>query len=139
MKVSPLARIDRRPRLPVLWLSRGRHPEPHWLDDRAAGALLAALELVARRGEGPNAWGKPLDEDPIAFLLDAMSDAVQVWAHGVLVYCNPAARRLEPGAPRVHRRLHFHRTGDDLVLEIISPALAKAARPHQSPDTKPAP
>jgi hypothetical protein len=50
-------------------------PAPVTTTDR----LLAAFDLLSRRGEGPSAWATPFRDDPIAFLLDTMSDAVTLW------------------------------------------------------------
>jgi hypothetical protein len=40
-------------------------------------ALLSAIASLTVRGEGPEAW--TLVHDPLAFLLDALGDAVAVW------------------------------------------------------------
>lgn len=70
-------------------------------------ALLAALQTLAYRGNGPDAWAAPLTSDPIAFLLDATSDAVLVWsAPDRLLYANRAAEQLDlraPGSPGITR------------------------------------
>jgi hypothetical protein len=70
-------------------------------------ALLAALGRVTRRGEGARAWAPPLADDPIAFLLDSVRDAVNVWSPtGQLLYSNRAAATLElawPGGPKLER------------------------------------
>jgi hypothetical protein len=54
--------------------------------------LLTAFELLGRRGQGQLAWAPPLSDDPIAFLLDSVSDAISLWAlDGKLLYQNRAA------------------------------------------------
>jgi hypothetical protein len=63
-------------------------------------ALLRALRRLARRGEGQAAWAAPLVDDPVAFLLDAMGDAVNVWNEsGQLLFSNRAAAALQLGSP----------------------------------------
>ncbi len=58
-------------------------------------SLLGAFDLIARRGEGPASWAAPLGGDPIAFLLDSMSDAANLWrADGTLCYRNRASLAL---------------------------------------------
>jgi hypothetical protein len=42
--------------------------------------LLTAFDLIARRGSGECAWAAPLGDDPIAFLLDSISDAANLWS-----------------------------------------------------------
>jgi hypothetical protein len=41
--------------------------------------LLSAFDRIARRGSGECSWAAPLDDDPIAFLLDSISDAANLW------------------------------------------------------------
>lgn len=54
--------------------------------------LLAALQRLSFRAGEPGAWAAPLAEDPIAFLLDTVGEAVNVWTiGGELVYSNRAA------------------------------------------------
>ena len=66
-------------------------------------ALLDAFASLHRRGTGPEAWASPLTTNPLAFLLDTMSDAVFVrGADGSVVFRNRAADRLDgysPSAP----------------------------------------
>jgi hypothetical protein len=50
--------------------------------------------LLGRRGPDPQGWTSPFRQDPIAFLLDTTSDAVNVWGPaGTLVYSNRAAEK----------------------------------------------
>jgi signal transduction histidine kinase len=57
--------------------------------------LFGAFDLIARRGEGPFSWAAPLGSDPIAFLLDSMSDAANLWrTDGALLYRNRASLAL---------------------------------------------
>src|SRR5215475_14454758 len=80
--------------------------------DPGVAALVAAAEHLAMRSEGPEGWEIGPGTDPIAFLLDAVADAVNVWAGGSLVYRNRAAARLEGSTRALTRRaLHF-RHGD---------------------------
>lgn len=97
------------PALPVLWRPRpelgAEEPSPPRPDQSGMLALLAALGRLGRRGGGPGAWAAPLADDPLAFVLDAMADAINVWsATGQLLYSNRAALELElgwPGGPKV--------------------------------------
>jgi len=95
--------------------------------------LLIAFELVSRRGTGGQAWAAPIGDDPLAFLLDSVSDAMNVWQGGRLLYRNRAALRLGLGrcdGARLEdfyvQGRHFERrslrcgwAGRDYVLEII--------------------
>jgi anti-sigma regulatory factor (Ser/Thr protein kinase) len=57
--------------------------------------LFCAFDRIARRGEGASSWAAPLGGDPIAFLLDSMSDAANLWrADGALLYRNRASLAL---------------------------------------------
>ena len=68
-------------------------PRPPWLDPLQA--LFEALSRLNRRGVGEAAWAPALADNPLAFLLDAMGDAVLLRQRdGEMVYANPAARRL---------------------------------------------
>lgn len=100
-------------------------------------ALLAGLQhLTFRAGRAgePGAWATPLAEDPIAFLLDAVDEAVNVWTEaGQLLYSNRAAADLDldcaghPGVTwfargdrRFERRcLSFDSYGATYVLEVV--------------------
>jgi hypothetical protein len=95
---------------------RRRHPaEP------GIAALVAAAEHLGRRSDGPEGWSAAPGSDPIAFLLDTMADAVNVWAGPSIVYRNRAAERLEASArPLVRRTLRFPHDGTDYLLEIIT-------------------
>jgi hypothetical protein len=58
-------------------------------------SLVHALELLARRGTGGAAWAVPFGEDPIAFVLDTMTDGVTLWSlAGELLYKKRAATEL---------------------------------------------
>lgn len=66
--------------------------------ERAVAALLGACELLMRRGPEPGAWTTPFRQDPVAFLLDSMNDAVTLWGpDGVIVYNNRAAEEIGCG------------------------------------------
>lgn len=100
----------------------------------AQAALVAAFKLLACRGSEPLAWTASFRHDPIAFLLDTISDAVNLWgSHGELLYQNRAAQRLglgrceetaqevlTAGGQRLERRCCRFRCGDaEYLLEII--------------------
>ncbi len=104
--------------------------------DLSAAALLSALEHLCCQGAGPQAWVASFQHDPIAFLLDAMSDAVNVWsAEGRLVYRNPSSTELGLGkfedkalvvivnsGLRYQRRcVRFQAPNAEFLLEIIRP------------------
>lgn len=66
------------PLVPARRRARSHPKQPHSQGQDvslAVGALLNAFSRVCRRGPGPAAWA-PVMDDPLAFLLDAMSDAV---------------------------------------------------------------
>jgi hypothetical protein len=90
--VEPGALVPWRPPEPR---ARGPEEEPSSLV-----ALLRALSRLGRRGEGAAAWATPLVEDPVAFLLDAIGDAVNVWNEsGQLLFSNRSAVALQLGSP----------------------------------------
>jgi hypothetical protein len=114
-------------------------PEPegetlsNWPELSSIAALLAALVRVTRRAEGPGAWGAPLAEDPVAFLLDAIEEVVNVWdASGRLLFSNrpgtdlgwPGSARVErvtQGGSRYDRRcLDFTLPSGRYLIEVIS-------------------
>jgi hypothetical protein len=102
--------------------------------ERAASSLLHALGLLSRRGTGGLAWSTPFHDDPIAFMLDSMNDALNVWdAEGKLLFQNRTALDLglgrasdaayeefSSGGRRFERRCQRCRArGQSFVLEII--------------------
>lgn len=114
--------------------------------ERAASSLLHALRLLSRRGPGGLAWSTPFHEDPIAFMLDSMNDAFNVWdADGKLVFQNRAGLGLglgrasdaayevfSSGGRRFERRCQRCRArGQSFVLEIIH-----EVPPLESADTR---
>ncbi|HEU4565850.1 MAG TPA: hypothetical protein VFS05_14415, partial [Gemmatimonadaceae bacterium] len=115
-KSEPIELVQPPAHLPAPW-----HPWEPW-PRRAAPppaptpeeiAMLAACELLARRGAGPSAWASPLRDHPIAFLLDAIGDAVNLWgADGGLIFRNPASEglHLDAGLPpdAAHEMVHIH-------------------------------
>jgi len=147
--------------------SRGFRPrdsqgEPRWplhgpSNDEGVGELLGAARLLNRRGPGRLAWASPFRDDPIAFLLDSMSDAMNIWAvGGELLYQNRAAAELGVGSRNAvpleafsssgrhfeRRSLRCRAHGVDYVLEIIrevppsradAPPLPGAPQPATSP------
>jgi hypothetical protein len=96
--------------------------------------LLSALRHLTFRAGEPGGWGAPLAEQPIAFLLDTVGEAVNVWTTGgELVYSNRATTELDldgPARPGVtsfvrgerrfeRRGLAFDAYGTTYVLEIV--------------------
>lgn len=66
--------------------------------EQAVFALLSAFELLTHRGNGNAAWASPFRDNALAFLLDSMSDAANLWGpEGALLYRNRAAERLGVG------------------------------------------
>lgn len=61
---------------------------------------MAAIGTLARRGVGEQAWVASYQQDPIAFLIDAVGSPVRLWsAAGKLMFANYAAERLGIPAP----------------------------------------
>jgi hypothetical protein len=91
-------------------------------EERGAAALLAAIELLGIRSEGPESFTVSPSNDPVAFLLDSVADAVSVSRGTSVVYRNRAAEKLQSSGRSFDRRqvLEFRRGGDDYVLEILS-------------------
>lgn len=81
--------------LPVRYQPRWTPPSV-WI--RRTDPLELLLEAFARlsfRSEGAFAWAPALSENPLAFLLDAVSEAVVLRSSsGRAVYANPSARRM---------------------------------------------
>jgi hypothetical protein len=121
--------------LPAPWRRAERHAASSLVSGAyAARALLAAFHLLAQRGAGHGAWAAPFRHDPIAFMLDTIGDAINLWsAEGALLYRNAAAAELCVGysgfAPwesfvsagrRFERRcLRYHLGAGDYILEVI--------------------
>lgn len=58
--------------------------------------ILKSLRILRRRGSGESAWTTSLDEEPLTFLLDAVSDAWIVrTSKGGVLFANQAARELD--------------------------------------------
>lgn len=102
--------------------------------EQAVSALLGAFELLTHRGNGSAAWASPFRDNALAFLLDSMSDAGNLWDwEGELLYRNRAAEQLGIGrcddtaaeeltihGRRFERRAARCRCGDtEYVLEIL--------------------
>ena len=87
----------------VLWQPRPEPPEPEVQPELPnLLPLLSALRHLAFRAGEPGAWGAPLARDPIAFLLDSITEAVNVrTTSGELVYSNRSAAELDPLGPVV--------------------------------------
>jgi len=122
--------------LPVRWRPPHRPVCVAAPDVSSGRTLMAALSLLCRRGVGPSSWISSYRRDPVAFLLDAIGDAVNLWGPGPsLVYRNRAAQQLDLGRAqlspyeefthaghRFERRCFAFREGQaDYVLEIIHP------------------
>lgn len=121
--------------LPILWEPRpGRAIRTRPAGELAAAELLAAFQLLARRGSGPYAWTFSYRHDPIAFLLETIEEAVSLWgAAGERLYWNRAAEALNldwrgcaaleylrHGDRNLERRCASFSFGDTAyVLEII--------------------
>jgi hypothetical protein len=135
--------VEEPERLPMVWegafLRREVRQAP---DDSAKTALLSAFQLLSSRGSGPTAWAASFRHNPIAFLLDTSSDAVNLWeTGGHLLYRNRAAERLglgrcdetawevlTEGPRRLERRCCRMRWGKaEYVLEIIGEGSEQAA------------
>ena len=93
----PLPVVVRNPRFvargATVWLSEAiRQPSING----SLSQLLCAFELLNRQGTGDFAWAAPFRDDPIAFLLDSMSDALRIWSSsGELLFQNRMAVRLD--------------------------------------------
>ncbi|MBX3172440.1 MAG: hypothetical protein KF760_33860 [Candidatus Eremiobacteraeota bacterium] len=97
---------------------RRRHGRPSPPVERARRqqvgllGLLDAIERLARRGSGPAAWA-PVFEDPLAFLLDAISDGLLVRGrNGEVVFANALANQLELGERAFTAYEEFERGGE---------------------------
>jgi len=146
----PLEIVEHTEMLPVAWtrLRNGRAAVAPPSAVQSAADLLAAFDLLAHRGSGVCAWAAPFRHDPIAFLLDTVSDAANLWDEkGALLYRNRAAADMGMGrcdetpveefthdGRRYERRcLRCHSYGAEYVLEIIhevheAPAKTGASR-----------
>lgn len=96
-------------------------------------SLLHAIHVLERRGPGNLGWAAPFRDDPLAFVLDSVSDAMNVWSDQQLLYSNEAAVRLGLGRPdgaaledfwvrgrHFERRcMHCNADGRTYVIEII--------------------
>lgn len=134
--------------LPVLWRPSDWQEKPGPPSGEfAVSVLMSAFDLLARRGSGGTSWRTFYRQDPIAFLLDAMGDAVSLWGQGgELVYRNRAAEQLglgwgnevthevftSAGRKFERRCLHFRHGIADYVLEIVheghEPAKSRKSR-----------
>jgi hypothetical protein len=96
--------------------------------------LIRALELLNRRGPGVLGWAAPFRDDPLAFVLDSMSDALNLWKPGgELLFSNAAALSLglewrddlpfeqfSAKGRRFERRcIRYAADGGEYVLEIV--------------------
>jgi hypothetical protein len=96
--------------------------------------LLDAFDLLARHGTGVLPWAASFRHDPIAFLLDSIGDAANLWgAGGELLYQNRGASELGMGrcdetpleefsarGRRFERRcVRCRAHGTEFILEVI--------------------
>ena len=110
-----------------------RRPQPDSPDEDAVLQapnllpLLSALRHLAFRAGEPGAWGAPLARDPIAFLLDSITEAVNVrTTSGEIVYSNRVGADFGPlgharigGAELVVHGHRFEGNGAAYVVEIF--------------------
>jgi hypothetical protein len=125
--------LRKRTTSPTKSSDRGETPQESPAEHRLAD-LLEAFELLSHRGVGVRAWAAPFRDDPLAFLLDTVSDGARIWnARGDLVYENRAAAEIGVGGSnetpvevlvvndrsfeRRCLRCHFHDV--DYILEIV--------------------
>jgi hypothetical protein len=102
--------------------------------EKAAEALVGAFGLLARHGTGMFPWATSFRHDPIAFLLDTIGDAANLWgSDGELLYQNRAASELGKGCcdakpleefsargRRFERRcIRCDTHGGEFILEVI--------------------
>ncbi|MBI3927178.1 MAG: hypothetical protein HY319_16700 [Armatimonadetes bacterium] len=82
--------------VPVSRRSRRRRPAfPYSREALGWGVLLEAVERLRRQGPGPEGWRISLQDDPVAFLLDSVADAILVRSDvGEVIYANPVAERM---------------------------------------------
>jgi hypothetical protein len=109
--------------LPVKW-RRPRRPRTPAGPTRArtGDQLFDAFDLLSRRGVGPTAWATPLRDDPIAFLLDTMSDSVALWGPtGRLLNQNRAALELGMANPDESPLQLFSASGEPYERRCLSP------------------
>jgi len=96
-----LAEENAAPPALVLWQPQPEPPEPE-VEPALPNLLplLSALRHLGFRAGEPGAWGAPLARDPIAFLLDSITEAVNVrTTSGELIYSNRTAAELDPLGP----------------------------------------
>lgn len=92
----PITQIVPTTRVVMRTSAVSQSDSPHRLaHDGALGQLLRAFALLNQRGTGGQAWAAPFRDNPIAFLLDSMSDALTIWSSsGELLFQNRYAARL---------------------------------------------
>ncbi len=127
--------VELEERLPVPWRPvKEAEKTGAFSGEPAVSALMGAFDLLARRGSGKNPWAASYRHNPVAFLLDAVSDADTLWrGSGELVYRNRAAEELgvsrgdevtyeifKSGGRRFERRCVRFRYGEaEFTLEIV--------------------
>jgi len=109
------------PEQPSAHHATGKRAPLEAVDERGPAALLAAVELLGVRSEGTEPFTLSPSNDPIAFLLDAVTDAVSLWRGTSVLYRNRAAEHLDSSDRSLERReLRFRLDDAEYVLEIVS-------------------
>ncbi len=97
--------------------------------------LLEAIERLRRQGPGPCAWRTSFCDDPIAFILDSISDALVLRDEkGKVLYANNAAHQLgilnacdqdyeefyDHGIKYFRRSMRYQLPNQVIVIEVAS-------------------
>ncbi len=87
--------------------------------------LLDAIDRLSRRGTGPSAWA-PVFEDPLAFLLDALSDGLLVrGANDEVLFANALATELKLGERAFNPYEEFERAGESYAARGLRLEMAE--------------
>lgn len=130
--------------LPVRWQPPQSERRPSPRPPTSVAALLRAVQTLMRRGTGPQAWVSSYEDDPVAFLVDAIDAPILLWSpDGKVLYQNLAAQqpkwttaieqppptqssRVVIGRDVVYRRaMRFQHAGEHYILEILSTGAEK--------------
>lgn len=121
--------VEERDLLPMRWNPpQSRTMTAADFSHLGAAELVAACTLLTCRGTGPQAWTFGYRQDPVAFLLDTIEEAVSLWTtEGARLYRNRAAEALNLGW-RGYAALERLRQDDrDLERRCISFSLGHAS------------